>query len=89
MSAQMKLAVDRLYTFPGEMSRQVKQMALIVAANNPNPHIMDCVVTNYLSIVNFLGVKNAGMILGTGCGTPEITRQTKYPQMAYEFGVSL
>lgn len=89
MSAQMKLAVDRLYAFLGEMSRQVKQMALIVAANNPNPHIMDCVVTNYLSIVNFLGVKNAGMILGAGCGTPEITRQTKYPQMAYEFGESL
>ena len=89
MSAQMKLAVDRLYAFLGEMSRRVKQMALIVAANNPNPRIMDCVVTNYLSIVNFLGVKNAGMILGTGCGTPEITRQTKYPQMAYEFGASL
>ena len=89
MSAQMKLAVDRLYAFLGEMSRRVKQMALIVAANNPNPHIMDCVVTNYLSIVNFLGVKNAGMILGTGCGTPEITRQTKYPQMAYEFAASL
>lgn len=89
MSAQMKLAVDRLYAFLGEMSRRVKQMTLIVAANNPNPHIMDCVVTNYLSIVNFLGVKNAGMILGAGCGTPEITRQTKYPQMAYEFGASL
>ena len=89
MSAQMKLAVDRLYAFLGEMSRRVKQMALIVAANNPNPHIMDCVVTNYLSIVNFLGVKNAGMILGAGCGTPEITRQTNYLQMAYEFGASL
>ena len=39
MSAQMKLAVDRLYAFLGEISRQVKQMALIVAANNPNPHM--------------------------------------------------
>lgn len=89
MSAQMKLAVDRLYAFLGAMSRQVKQMALIVAANNPNPHIMDCVVTNYLSIVNFLGVENAGMVLGAGCGIPEITRQTKFPQLAYQLGKSI
>ena len=47
MSAQMKSAVDRLYAFLSEMSRRVKQMALIVAANNPNPHIMDRVAANY------------------------------------------
>ena len=89
MSAQMKLAVDRMYAFLGEMSRRVKQMGLIVAANNPNPRIMDCIVANYLSIANFLGVKNAGMILGAGCGTPERTRQSHYPRMAYEFGAEL
>lgn len=89
MSAQMKLAVDRLYAFLGAMSRRIKQMALIVAANNPNPHIMDCVVTNYLSIVNFLGVQNVGMILGAGCGTPEITKTTVYPRQAFELGASL
>ena len=47
MSAQMKSAVDRLYAFLSEMSRRVKQMALIVAANKPNPPIMDRVAANY------------------------------------------
>lgn len=60
-------------------------LQVIHAISYPNPHIMDCVVTNHLSIVSFLGMKNAGMILGSGCGTLEITRQTTYLQMAYEF----
>lgn len=89
MSAQMKNAVDRLYAFLGQMAHRVKKMALLVAANNPNPHIMDCIVMNYLSIVNFLGVENAGMVLGAGCGTPEITRQTEFPKLAFQLGESV
>ena len=86
MSAQMKAAIDRMYAFLGEMSERVKAMALIAAANNPNPHIMDVLVANYLSIVSFLGVKNAGMILASGCGTPEATATTEYPAVAYRLG---
>ena len=44
---------------------------------------------NYLSIVNFLGVQNAGMVLGAGCGTPEITQKSEFPKLAYELGESL
>ena len=71
MSAQTKTAIDRMYAFLEQMASCVKKMALLVAANNPNPHIMDCIVANYLSIVNFLGVQNAGMVLAAGCGTPD------------------
>ena len=46
MSAQMKTVIDRLYAFLDKIARQVKKTALIVAANNPNPHIMDCIVGN-------------------------------------------
>lgn len=86
MSAQMKAAVDRMYSFLDKLAVQVRKMALLVAANNPNPHIMDCIVMNYLSIVNFLGVQNAGMVLATGCGTPDMTRHTDFPKRAYELG---
>lgn len=89
MSAQLKLAIDRCYSFLDKMSCQIKKLGLIVTANNPNSHIMDIIVSNYLSIVNFLGVENAGMILATGCGTPEITMQTNFPRLAYEFGKSI
>lgn len=87
MSAQMKTAVDRLYAFLDKMAGRVSKMALLVAANNP--HIMDCIVTNYQSIVNFLGVQNAGMVLAAGCGTPELTRRSHFPQLAYKLGTSL
>lgn len=89
MSAQMKAAVDRLYSFLDKMAVQVRKMALLVAANNPNPHIMDRIVMNYLSIVNFLSVQNAGMVLATGCGTPELTRKSDFPKLAYELGKSV
>ena len=89
MSAQMKAAVDRMYAFLDKMTGHVGKMALIVAANNPNPHIMDGIVMNYLSIANFLGVQNAGMVLGAGCGTPEITQKSEFPKLAYELGESL
>lgn len=89
MSAQMKAAVDRMYAFLDKMAGHVGKMALIVAANNPNPHIMDGIVMNYLSIVNFLGVQNVGMVLGAGCGTPEITQKSEFPKLAYELGESL
>ena len=85
----MKTVIDRLYAFLDKIARQVKKTALIVAANNPNPHIMDCIVGNYLSIVHFLGVQDAGMLLAMGCGTPEITKSTKFPQLAYELGKSI
>lgn len=89
MSAQMKTVVDRMYSFLDKMAVQVKKTALIVAANNPNPHIMDCIVMNYLSIVNFLGVQNAGMVLASGCGTPELAKRSTFPKLAYELGKSL
>lgn len=89
MSAQMKITVDRMYAFLEGMARGVKKMALLVAANNPNPHIMDCVVMNYLSIVHFLGIQDAGMVLATGCGTPEQTKQSDFPILAYELGLSV
>ena len=89
MSAQLKLAIDRCYSFLDRMSHQIKKLGLIVTANNPNPHIMDIIVSNYLSIANFLGAENAGIVLATGCGTPEITRQTDFPGLAYEFGKSI
>lgn len=89
MSAQTKTAIDRMYAFLDQMASRVKKMALLVAANNPNPHIMDCIVANYLSIVNFLGVQNAGMVLAAGCGTPELTQKSKFPKLAYELGKSV
>lgn len=89
MSAQLKAAVDRTYAFLDRLSRRVRKMALIAAANNPNPQIMDILVANYRSIAGFIGAEDAGMVLACGCGTPEATKRSRYPQAAYEFGRSL
>lgn len=89
MSAQMQTVIDRFYAFLDKLSTRVRQTALLVTANNPNPHITDIVANNYLSIVHFLGAKAAGMILACGCGTPKATRNSDYPTQAYAFGATL
>ena len=33
--------------------------------------------------------QDRGMILGTGCGTPDMTRNTVFPKRAYELGKSV
>lgn len=56
MSAQMKITVDRMYAFLEGMAQNVKKMALLVAANNPNPRIMDCVIMNFPKLAYELGL---------------------------------
>lgn len=89
MSAQMKAAMDRLYAFLDQIPEKVQKMALIVAANNQNEHITDCVVMNYQLVCDYLKIENAGMILATGCGVLELTKNSKFPQEAFAFGKSL
>lgn len=43
----------------------------------------------YQTLVRYLDMRDCGMILGLGCGTPGMTRATGYPQKAYDLGKSL
>lgn len=40
-------------------------------------------------LVRYLNLKDVGMVLGTGCGTVNMTRCSKFPQLAYEMGRTL
>lgn len=33
--------------------------------------------------------EDCGMVLGRGCGSPSMTKRTKYPEMAYQLGSKL
>ena len=39
--------------------------------------------------VRYLNLNDCGRILGYGCGTPSMTRYSKYPEEAYELGKGL
>lgn len=44
---------------------------------------------HYQTLVWYLGFKDEGMVLGAGCGTPEMTKSSKFPDLAYQLGLSL
>ena len=44
---------------------------------------------HYKTLVRYIDLRDQGMVLGYGCGTPSMTRASGYPERAYELGRSL
>jgi len=89
ISAQLKTVIDRFYSFNSKLMNKGLKSALIVAAWDNSEQVTSFARDHYLGICSYLGFENKGMILGGGCGTPEMTQNTRYPQEAYKLGKSL
>lgn len=89
MSAQLKILIDRFCAFNGSIQRKHMKSALLAVAWNNDDWTMNALVEHYKTLVRYLNFKDMGMVLGYGCGTPEMTRNSKYPIMAYELGITL
>lgn len=89
MSAQLKMVIDRFYSFNGELTAKGLKTALIVAAWDENDWTMKDISDHYETLCQYLCFRDQGQILGTGCGTVSMTRNTRFPKLAYEFGKSL
>ena len=86
MSSQLKMMVDRFYSFNISLSIQEKKSVLIAAAWNSSKDTMKDLYNHYLTLCNYLHFENMGAILGLGCGTVEMTKRTKYYEEAYKLG---
>lgn len=89
ISAQLKTVIDRFYSFNSSIMNKGYKSALIVAAWDNSEQVTSFARDHYLGICSYLGFENKGMIIGGGCGTPQMTQNTKYPQAAYELSKSL
>ena len=49
----------------------------------------DALTAHYKTLVRYINFEDKGMILGYGCGTPAMTRRSRYPEKAYRLGKSL
>ena len=65
------------------------QSALLTAAWNSDGWTFDALEAHYKTLVRYLNLKDMGMVLGKGCGTPSMTQHSKYPKQAYELGKKL
>ncbi len=89
MSAQLKTLIDRFCAFNASLTRKHMRSALIAAAWNSDSWTFEALAAHYKTLVRYLDFKDMGMILGGGCGTPSMTRSSRYIQQAYELGKNL
>ncbi len=89
MSAQLKMVIDRFYSYTNRLADKRLKAILITAAWDDNEDVMPYIADHYKKLCRYMNFENCGMILGTGCGTPEMTRKSRHMQTAYELGKSL
>lgn len=89
MSAQLKTLIDRFCAFNSSIQRKHMKSALLAVAWNDDDWTFDALKAHYKTLVRYLNLTDQGMVLGAGCGTPEMTRRSKFPKLAYELGRAL
>lgn len=89
MSAQLKTVVDRFCAYNSSITGKHMKSALLTVAWNSDDWTFDALESHYKTLVRYLDFEDCGMILGRGCGSPSMTKRTKYPENAYKLGYSL
>lgn len=89
MSAQLKMVIDRFYSFTGKLSSRKLKTALIAAAWDSNDWTMKDLSAHYQTLCRYMNFRDQGMILGTGCGSVSMTKRSPFLNQAYELGKSL
>lgn len=87
--AQMKNVVDRFYSYTGELTAARKKTALIGAAWDNTNSVFEIVTAYYRKLCDYMSFRDQGVIEGRGCGTPGMTRSSKFMKAAYELGRAL
>lgn len=86
MSAQLKVLIDRFCAFNSSVQRRHMKSALLAAAWNSDDWTFEALESHYKTLVRYLNLTDMGMVLGAGCGSPSMTRHSKFPQQAYNLG---
>ncbi len=89
MTAQLKAVVDRFCAYNGSLNGRRLKSALLTVAWNADDWTFEALEAHYQTLVRYLRFRDMGMVLGYGCGTPSMTRASKYPDRAYQLGKSL
>ena len=86
MSAQLKIMIDRFCAFNSSIQRKRMKSALLTVAWNSDNWTFDALQAHYQTLVRYLNLEDMGMVLGRGCGSLAMTRQSRFPKQAYELG---
>ena len=89
MTAQMKTVVDRFCAYNSSLNSRRLKSALLTVAWNSEDWTFEALEAHYKALVRYISFQDCGMVLGYGCGTPGMTKRSRYPQEAYLLGRSL
>ncbi|MBQ2666826.1 flavodoxin family protein [Methanobrevibacter sp.] len=89
MSAQLKTLIDRFCSRNFSIQQKRMKSVLLTVAYNSDDWTFDALEAHYDTLVRYLNLNDCGRVLGYGCGTPSMTRFSKYPDEAYELGKNL
>ena len=87
--SQLKVCVDRFYSFNTGLASMRKKTALLSAAWDDTDDVFDGTEAFYKKLCSYMNFEDCGTVLGRGCGTPSMTRASIYPQKAYELGKNI
>lgn len=89
MTAQLKTALDRLFSLDGLLRKQQKKVCLLSAAGKDYPWIMDGLTAHVNTICHYLGWELRGSVLAYGVPFPAALEGTAYLEQARALGTSL
>ncbi len=89
MSAQLKTTIDRFCAYNSSLTSRRLKSALLTVAWNADDWTFEALTAHYHTLVRYLNLQDQGMVLGYGCGSPSMTKRSRYPKAAYELGNNL
>ena len=61
--------------------------ALLTVAWNSDGWTFDALKAHYKTLVRYLNLRDMGMVLGKGCGTPAMTEHSNIPDRPMSWGL--
>ena len=89
MSAQLKTVIDRFCAYNSSLNSRHLKSALLTVAWNADAWTFEALEAHYKTLVRYINFEDQGMVLGYGCGSPSMTRSSRYPEEARQLGKSL
>lgn len=89
MSAQLKTVIDRFCAYNSSLNSRHLKSALLTVAWNADDWTFEALEAHYKTLVRYINFEDKGTVLGYGCGSPGMTKRSRFPKEAYQLGKML
>ena len=80
---------DHIDLCAGSLNYKAVREIYVLAGLNSAEWTFDALEAHYKTLVKYINFEDKGMVLAYGCGSPAMTKRSKYPEDAYQMGKCL